>query len=301
MMSYLYQGKKCAPTVWMYECGGRLANRLFRWGYFLGDAIENGYTVIQQEPLPHNLIPDRHKDSQSVLQCLDAEQLRKLGFEEPRCYRLYQKISGARFFKPVNRSLGIIDLRSRRYPQAKHYLLAGQEFKALLDRSGQLAVFGYAFRAKPQLLKNLNVVKALFGFTGIQGTGATVQRGESLIGVHVRRGDYAGYNGGKYFYELDYYRELANQLSTELNAKAIMFCSESSDRAYFIDQGYAVGSADPVEDLHLLAQSQYIVGPPSTFSLWSALMGESRIHQLYEPAKELHAHDFRRVSEEIMP
>lgn len=297
-MSYVLRGKASFPAVWLYECGGRLANRLFRWGYFLGDALDVGYTVVQREGVPANLIPS---GPACPMPFMDEEEMRHYGLEEPQRFQWYRRVSGARLFGPVHSTLGILDLRSRFYPQSRHFLLADSEFSRILQRHANVAAFGFPFRAKPQLLRHLDQVRLCMGFPTGERQETERQERPLTVGIHVRRGDYALYRNGEYCYDLTYYHQLAEGLASGEKAQIIMFCSEADDREKLLDLGWTVGNTDPVDDLRDMSRCHAIVGPPSTFALWAALMGGIPIYQLYQRAERLRLHDFRSVTEEIMP
>ena len=112
---------------------------------------------------------------------------------------------------------------------------------------------------------------------------------EVLIGVHVRRGDYAGFLGGRYFFPLEAYEK-------NMRAAAALF----PDRAV----GFLICSAEPpgtlmtalprtscgtglaIEDLYALAECDYLIGPPSTFSRWASFYGQKPIWEMHDAESE---------------
>lgn len=97
-----------------------------------------------------------------------------------------------------------------------------------------------------------------------------------LVGLHVRRGDYAQYLGGRYYFDYAQYRELMLQIVKLLSPLQVHFVVASDE--VIPDQLVADVSATrlagtEVEDLYALARCRVVIGPPSTYSDWAAFYG----------------------------
>ncbi|MBQ9230545.1 MAG: alpha-1,2-fucosyltransferase [Prevotella sp.] len=101
------------------------------------------------------------------------------------------------------------------------------------------------------------------------------------LGVHIRRGDYAIWKDGIYFYSDKQYATAINQFTSLMPNKIIdIYLStndtEVSQKKYeqMIDNErvrvHLLGGS-PVEDLFMLSECDFIIGPPSTFSLVAAM------------------------------
>lgn len=104
-------------------------------------------------------------------------------------------------------------------------------------------------------------------------------RTKTLIGIHVRRGDYLTWQEGKYYYEdSDYYGKMAE--IAELLPGSIFIISSNEPVNFHNHKQYIIyycnGSA--LEDLYSLSCCDYIMGPPSTFSGWAAFMGNTPLY-----------------------
>lgn len=98
--------------------------------------------------------------------------------------------------------------------------------------------------------------------------------GDILIGVHIRRGDYIDFNGGKWFYGNDVYINKMHQAEQLFTGKQCVFmiCSqEKLDANEFGDFKTVIAERPAIVDLYLLAECNYIFGPPSTFTAWASL------------------------------
>jgi len=99
------------------------------------------------------------------------------------------------------------------------------------------------------------------------------QRGDIVVGVHVRWEDY---RGTPYFFTLpEFGRELSKIESFFAPAKvAFIICSpERLDPSLFSNNCVVVLPESVVADLCTLAACDYILGPPSTFSGWASFYG----------------------------
>jgi hypothetical protein len=109
------------------------------------------------------------------------------------------------------------------------------------------------------------------------------ENSDFLIGVHIRRGDYAQFMTGKYFYDQSQYAEKMLELQNEVPDKKITYviCSnEPIDTHLFENINFIVGKGNAVEDMYALAYCDFIMGPPSTFSSWASFYGNKPLLQM---------------------
>lgn len=126
-----------------------------------------------------------------------------------------------------------------------------------------------------------------------------------LVGVHIRRGDYKEYVGGKYFYPFEFYSTKCKELLRELNGvyKNIVFvvCSnETIDLKAFKEINVACSTGNIIEDLYILSKCDLIFGPPSTFSMWASFYGDVPLLHLYNQNQEMTLSQFK-VHQEYYP
>lgn len=98
--------------------------------------------------------------------------------------------------------------------------------------------------------------------------------GNILIGVHIRRGDYIDFNGGKWFYNNQVYINKMREVEQLFVGKQCVFiiCSqEKLDTNEFSGFKTVIAERPAIVDLYLLAECNYIFGPPSTFTGWASL------------------------------
>jgi hypothetical protein len=104
---------------------------------------------------------------------------------------------------------------------------------------------------------------------------------EIRVGIHVRRGDYAQWLGGRYYYDHGRYRRLMETIETALRPRPVHFFVASNEALPSnLTHGLraSVLGGSEAEDLYALAACDLIAGPPSTYTEWAAFYsGTGRI------------------------
>lgn len=114
---------------------------------------------------------------------------------------------------------------------------------------------------------------------------------DRIIGVHIRRSDFKTFIGGAYFFEDEEYAGYMHQLVNDKELKGLnigfLLCSdEPVIKEHFIAFNiFQVGKAKNIEDLYGLSLCDYIIGPPSTFSMWASFYGKVPL-RLFKSGKE---------------
>ena len=131
------------------------------------------------------------------------------------------------------------------------------------------------------------------------------------LGVHIRRGDYAKWQNGQFFYDDDVYAQHINrfaEMHPEADIHAYLSTNDTGVTAERFQQlcphvkvHHLHGSAP--EDLFMLSECDYLIGPPSTFSLVAAMyrdiplywMKSSDVSLMTSGAFRLFDYWFRRI------
>jgi hypothetical protein len=104
-----------------------------------------------------------------------------------------------------------------------------------------------------------------------------------LVGIHVRRGDYEHYQGGRYFFDHTYYQSVMSVIATRMLAANPHFLIASNEPIPdSMTKGFSatVLRGNEAEDLCALGRCQLILGPPSTYSEWAAFVGGGKLVKL---------------------
>lgn len=123
------------------------------------------------------------------------------------------------------------------------------------------------------------------------------------LGVHIRRGDYAQWGDGKYYYADEVYAAHINRFA-QMHPKATVHVYLSTNDAGVTAEKFQTlcpqvhihhlqGSAP--EDLFMLSECDYLIGPPSTFSLVAAMYRDLPLYRMDTADETLMSHEgFKR-------
>ena len=106
------------------------------------------------------------------------------------------------------------------------------------------------------------------------------QMGSLVVGVHIRRGDYATWNDGRFFYSLDDYHQFMLRVQQCYAPRPVAFFISSNED--FPDDRFegchclrfAEEPSAAVLDLYTLSLCDRIIGPFSSFSRWASFIGQ---------------------------
>lgn len=101
-----------------------------------------------------------------------------------------------------------------------------------------------------------------------------------VVGVHIRRGDYATWNDGKFFYSLEQYHQFMLRIKSLYKDKSVAFFISSNedfstdifDDCICVRFGKEPSGA--ILDLYTLSICDLIIGPFSSYSRWASFIGE---------------------------
>ena len=117
-----------------------------------------------------------------------------------------------------------------------------------------------------------------------QGTQGKVLR----LGVHIRRGDYAQWRDGQYYFDNQVYAEHINRFAELHPDQAIHVYLSTNDNGVKAEDfqqtcpqvvvHHLRGNAP--QDLFMLSECDYLIGPPSTFSLVAAMYRDIPLYRM---------------------
>ncbi|UOQ67219.1 alpha-1,2-fucosyltransferase [Hymenobacter volaticus] len=109
---------------------------------------------------------------------------------------------------------------------------------------------------------------------------------EVIIGLHIRRGDYKEFEDGRCFYADEVYIDKLQQLINQLFVKfKILVFSNDKDLnkpLYHSTWGGRVTFSEKsaLVDHYLMSKCDYLMGPPSTFSMCASYIGEVPLYHI---------------------
>jgi len=105
------------------------------------------------------------------------------------------------------------------------------------------------------------------------------EQGSMVVGVHIRRGDYATWNDGRFFYSLEEYHQFMMRILALYNNKVSFFISSNEDFSLDLFKGcrclrFGKEPSAAILDLYTLSLCDRIIGPFSSYSRWASFIGE---------------------------
>lgn len=106
------------------------------------------------------------------------------------------------------------------------------------------------------------------------------EKHDVVVGVHIRRGDYATWNDGRFFYELEDYHHFMLRISQLYAPQKVCFFI-SSNESFSLDifegcrcERFGKEPSGAILDLYTLSKCNLIIGPFSSYSRWASFIGE---------------------------
>lgn len=116
-------------------------------------------------------------------------------------------------------------------------------------------------------------------------------QGYTLIGVHIRRGDYKKWKGGIYYFNDDVYKEYMVSISKQLNQqgkeKHLFVLFSNGELSFKQSDNILISNESWYIDHHLMSNCDYLIGPPSTFTLWASYIGNAKLFHIYDCKERL--------------
>jgi len=286
------------------EKTGQLGNRMLNFATFAAYAEEHGVTVVNpcfdeyarffvatsSDPLC------RYPARRSLFRHLCTPNFRR------SLYKIFV------FATRVARKLGQLPLINRltriiTTHEGELYLLDSHPKAAeAIEKTWFAFVEGFNFRDVANMKKHAAKLRAFFTptepyRTNVQRLMETVRRDNPVvIGVHIRRGDYATHLGGRFFFQISDYAALMERgLSLFPDTKVVfLICStDTLSKEDFPRLPVAFGTGHLIEDMYTLAACDYIIGPPSTFNIWSSFLGSVPLKVFSDPKETIQIGDFK--------
>lgn len=273
---------------------GQLGNRLFQFAHLIGFAADYGLRVAN--PGFQDYAADFPAFADDAL-CRWPAPRRPV----PSAFRRGAQLQTAAtlaLLRRVPRPVGPLGLAMT---GAGEEIALGES--GLVERAGQgrlLVVAGWGFRDDAALARHAGMIRELFTpaparmRAAAQAVAAARRDADLLVGLHIRRGDYAQYADGRYFWSAAQYAGIAEQVRRLESGRRVSVLACSDDRE-ILDELSGIVTPGPghlVEDLVALAGCDLVLGPPSTFSTWASFYGGVPLRHLQTPDEALRADEF---------
>lgn len=168
--------------------------------------------------------------------------------------------------------------------------VAGWWFRAAELTKKYQPEISYNYSLKSEYYKDNTLVTAIKNFK---------EEGHTLIGIHIRRGDYIKWKGGKYYYDDATYQKFMNSLSQQLSNKGIQkqkFIVFSNEKPTFpASDDILISTENWYIDQYIMSLCDYLIGPPSTFTKWASYIGKVKLYHISDKNHQLKLEDFKQV------
>jgi hypothetical protein len=261
---------------------GQLGNRLFLFAHFIANAIEFDYKVCYPgfHEYAHYFI-----GTKGNYFCTYPAETSCTGDFDP-----FQKLLNAILlfcaFCYCKLNLQLLDVRvfdlSSMGGFDGDFSLDDNKFISSRETSRILFVTGWKFRDERSIRKHAESVRRYFRPVDYHAANISrlVEKArrdcDLLVGIHIRQGDYRKWLGGKYYFGTSDYVNIITQAGELWKGKRIRYliCSNvKQDERLFKDLNYIRGTGDPLEDMYAFAACDYLIGPPSTYTMWASFYG----------------------------
>jgi hypothetical protein len=169
-------------------------------------------------------------------------------------------------------------------------------------RARQLTLLrGWKFRASELLEKHAEVVREHFRplekyERNVNEVIARAREGvDVLVGVHIRQGIIDFANARHYYHEPPKYADFMDQMEKLLPGKRVGFllCSDRKlDTSLYSGFKISLGTNDLIEDLYSFSKCDYLIGPPSTYTMWASFYGNVPLDLISDSTRPLQFEDF---------
>lgn len=183
----------------------------------------------------------------------------------------------------------------------------------LLRQTPLIAMSDWMFRFPDLFLKYKHEIKALFAFKPAvirrqEEWLRRIDKGGVKLGIHIRRGDYATFMNGKYFFTDETYIARINDFLQLFGNQTVQVFICTNDARLNIDryrealgtQEVYLSKGNAPEDLYLLSQCQYLMGPISTFSLVASIYNDAKIYWMEDKNSTVTFNSFRLFDDLFM-
>ncbi len=286
-----------------HKCG-QLGNRLFAFAHLIGNAAAHNNRIANLsfdeyaqyfQTTSHDVLC-RYPPVESRFK---SNKLRAILFMLNRV--ILKLLRNIHLLESPLHNVVVADLPEYKFEENRYFELDTREFWHNTARKPVVFLFGRFFRDYSNFDKYQDAIRSFFRPTPEikEYVDDYIKRAKRdadiVIGVHVRRGDYKDFAFGKYYFEPAQYLQLMKFIETSVPGKKVKYviCSnEELTPVSFSGVEFCIGPGHLVKDMYILAQCDFIMGPPSTFSLWSSFYGNKPLYQVRDIQRKATLNDF---------
>lgn len=272
---------------------GQLGNRLFLYAHFIAAAEEYQTSVANPSFAEYAHLFEATRSDLWCRYPAVAPSERSAGTDQPFTRReretdpprWQRKLLGKAVYLAARGGAMLPYFRHRtiRLRSGEACDLQSREFRQLLEAGPSLLAQGWRFRSESLLQKHASVVRDHLRILAchrhrVDAVVDELREGtDVVIGIHVRHGDYAAFMNGKYYYPIQDYARMMQEVDRQLQPLRVRFlvCGNGElNRRDFTGLDVQLGPGHIAEDLYAFARCDLLIGPPSTYTGWAAFYGD---------------------------
>ncbi len=183
-----------------------------------------------------------------------------------------------------------------------------------LKKRKLIAVDGWYFRFPELFLENKEEIKEMFTIKSEYlrdikpYMNKRLKEADISLAVHIRRGDYKTWMGGKYYFSDDVYINHIRQFMQFFPEKKVAVFICTNDRKLNIQkyreslktEDVYLPKGNEIEDLYVLSQCDYILGVKSTFSLMASFYNDRPLYWIVDKDEPMKLEKFTNFESEFM-
>ncbi|MFN8430885.1 MAG: hypothetical protein U0V04_12990 [Spirosomataceae bacterium] len=252
--------------IFLKDKTGSLGNNLFEFGTFLAKSLHDNQWLINFH------FRNNRKYFNGTNHLANFKYKVFLGFG----------------FNVINRLISFFILKIVKFQRLENYN-SPFDLKSINFKNKNILKAGNWFTDFDTFYSNADQLRAFFSLTPasqavVNNHIASISEPEALlVGVHIRRGDYKDFLGGQFYFEIDTYKKMMDQVLGIFPDKKLKFLI-SSDESFSTDDFSGFNTCFTpnhyVYDMYCLAACDYIIGPPSTYTMWASFYGKVPIQKI---------------------
>ena len=262
---------------------GQLANRLFQFAYFIAHALENNYKLVnpffeEYKDLFESTASNNFGKHNISLHLSRNTYLNK---------KLQQVVNKLRIPATKNKGkLLCFEFHNIREQFDNNYKIFDLTNPAFIKSAKRKVLFAKGWHYRNELLfkKHADSLRKIFvPIAAIRNEVHEIveklQDYDVRIGVHLRKGDYKYFFEGRWFYNDAVYFQKMNCLQKIFVAQNkrcvfILYSNETIETSNFKERNILIDKRSAITDLYSMATCHYLLGPPSTFTMWASFYGK---------------------------
>lgn len=273
---------------------GQLGNRLLLFAHFIAWAIEHNFTVLN--PAFEEYAEFFTGTANNLFCCYPPPYFTTYSnrFTRNKYYKFIKYLSDRQILTTKE------IIRKEPFSWSKYQETEKLDRTAIICFTGWLFRDGWFVEDLPKLRQHADQIRSYFTPVepykiNVNNLIATLKNSDDIIiGIHIRQGDYDRHQNGRYFYAIEQYiavMKAAVKLFTK-NIKFIICSNVKQEPKLFKDFNFVFGSGHLIEDMYALSECDYIIGPPSSYTMWAAFYGERPLYMMRDARPAINLKDF---------